>query len=103
MKGATDSNLGGKALTLKEKIFKDQDLERAGLYSEVFEEKEVIFIVQRNQRLSSPDSVWRHMLRRAEWQQEGQVGSPPLAPAAHGCCHRTHTAAGGSEHLNPGH
>lgn len=40
MKGATNSNLGGKALNLKEKIFKDRDLKIAGLYSEIFEEKQ---------------------------------------------------------------
>ena len=39
----------------KKNFFKDQDLKIAGLYLEIFEgKKKVLFIVQRNQRLSSP-------------------------------------------------
>ena len=91
----TNWNLGGKALNKKKKIFKDQDLKIAGLYLEIFEEKKkVLFIVQRNQRHSSPafwlcsethtSAGWQ--LGKKSYEREGTTGSHSFSPWSSWLC-----------------
>lgn len=91
----TNWNLGGKALNKKKKIFKDQDLKIAGLYLEIFEEKKVLFIVQRNQRHSSPafwlcsethTSAFGWQLGKKNYEREGTTGSHSFSPWSSWLC-----------------